>query len=240
MRRKVLIPTLAACIVLAIAAPAAPAKTHKAHAASLASVIGNLSGAVKALQKAVTNIQMVNQGQTASIHDVDVRVDTVVANVAALTAGVPAIVDGLAQLKAGLVAIQDTLNNASTGLVGLNSARPQFGTFTSTGVIVSGTGQAAGGSGPKANALGASTGKFVIDFGNDVSKRFLIGQGLPNSGSAGFVTVADCALVTGAITCQTVQGLGSADLNPNHVLIVFGTGGATAPTAGFTVAAFSG
>jgi hypothetical protein len=238
MRRKLLLPALLACSMLAISAPVVSAKSH-AHSASLASSLSKISGAVKGLQKAVGNIVKVNLGQTGAIHGVDTRVDTVVANVAAvkatvdaIVAGVPAIVDGLTQLKAGLLAIQSALGNTTTGLVGLNLARPQFGNFSGAGVILGGTGQVTGASGPKTDATHPATGTYVVDFGNDVSKRSLVVS--PSPGVGGIIGEAvDCANAGG--TCP------GGDASANHVLVLmYATSGAPSNGNGFGVTAISG
>ena len=236
MSRRVAYAGVSALLVLAVAAPGASA-------VPFTTTVGRLSGAVKALQKAVGNVEDINAGQTAAIGRVDDRVDTVVANLQALADKVDAIV---ATATAALAQVQAALSNPTTGLVGLNNARPQYGAFLASGAIVAGTGQTAGAKGPATNATkgsGGSAGVFVVDFGNDVSKRFLAVTSFPGAGSSGFPQAVVCSLTTG-VACQNIQGLGSPDQSPNHVLVQFGTGaqgvGATPPTNGFAVAAFSG
>jgi hypothetical protein len=147
-----------------------------------------------------------------------------------------------AELAAGTTAltqINAALTNSTTGLVGLNAARPQFGAYDSAGVFQGGTGTVSGASGPKANALGHNAGAFVIDFGNDVHLRYLVANPFPGSAGAGVPQAVDCAAnATASTTCGGLQTLAS-DASPNHVLVVFGSG-ATAPAAGFEIAALSG
>src|SRR3954451_18411741 len=225
MPRKLIAAAIAAAFALAIAAPAAPA-------ASFASTLGRLSGAVKALEKGVKNIEDTDAGQTAAIKRVDKRGDAVVANLAALADKVNAITSAA---TTALAQINAALSDSTTGLLGLNLARPQYGAFTTTGAIIAGTGQVSGARGPSTNAAhgsGGNAGKYVVDFGNDVSKRFVIAQPFPGSGPAGFPQATVCSGTDGT-TCQAVQGLGSPDQSPNHVLVFFGTTGGTAPVNGF-------
>jgi hypothetical protein len=77
----------------------------------------------------------------------------------------------------------------------------------------------------------------VVDFGNDVSARFVSVDPFPGSAGAGTPQAVDCAATGAGATCGSAQGIGS-DTNPNHVLIVFGSGG-TAAAGGFSVAAIS-
>jgi hypothetical protein len=157
-----------------------------------------------------------------------------------LSAALPAV---LTQLGNGLTAINTALQDPTTGLVGLNHARPQFGAFNSAGVIQGGTGQASGGSGPSGNATvnGGIPGVYVVDFGNDVSKRvysvnvFPYGPGTATPSGA----AANCAANSSTSTlCGTVEGV-TSDSSPNHVVVQVGAGTAAA-TNGFSVAALSG
>jgi hypothetical protein len=227
--RKLLLPALAACALLAAGAPVASA--HKAHAAattSLGTKLSRAAGAIKGLEKTAKALFNNDAGQKDAIHTVDGKVAALGATVQALVAGVPTIVNGL-------TALQTALQDPVTGLVGLNLARPQFGNYSSTGTFLGGTGTVA--SGPKANAIGASGGTFVIDFGNDVSKRVFSVNPFPGSAAAGVPQVTDCA--NAGSTCGALQGV-SSDTNVNHVLVLFGTTGGTAPAAGFSVTAISG
>lgn len=238
MRRKLMLPALAACALLAVSAPAATAKPHKAYAASIASKLSEVSGQLKALQKAVSQMEGVNKGQTTAISTVDGRVNTVVSNLAgvsakvdAIIAGVPAITAALTALKDGLTAINAALQNTTTGLVGLNLARPQFGIYSSAGTFLGGTGTV--GSGPKANVLGTAGNAYVVDFGNDVSKRVysvnvFAGVSVTN-------TATNCSAPGVGSTCGALQGAGS-DASPNHVLVTF----SGAPSNGWSVTAISG
>ena len=219
---------VASAVVLAIAVPAA-------HATPTRVVLSNINAAVKGLQTDVRNLRDADSGQAAAIHRVDQRVDTLVANLATLTTKI----DGsVAAATAAFASVNAALTNPTTGLVGLNNARPQYGAFTSTGAFIAGTGTVA--RGPSGNALGHTpAGRFVIDFGNDVSTRFLVVNPFPGAGSSGFPQATVCSLTDGT-QCQAAQGSGAPDRSPNHVLVLFGTAGATAPANGFAVAALSG
>jgi hypothetical protein len=225
--RKLLLPALAACALLAAGAPVASA--HKSHVAtvSLGTKLSRAAGAIKGLEKTAKALFNNDAGQKEAIHTVDGKVAALGATVQTILSGVPAIVNGL-------TALQTALQDPVTGLVGLNLARPQFGNYSSTGTFLGGTGTVA--SGPKANAIGASGGAFVIDFGNDVSKRVFSVNPFPGSAAAGVPQVTDCA--NAGSTCGGLQGVAS-DTNVNHVLVLFGAGG-TAPAAGFSVTAISG
>jgi hypothetical protein len=150
-----------------------------------------------------------------------------------------------AELTAGTTAltqINAALTNSTTGLVGLNAARPQFGAYDSAGVFKGGTGTVSGASGPKSNAVGthAVPGLYVIDFGNDVSLRYLTVTPFPTPTTApGLPQAVDCAASGAAATCGAAEGSGSPDASANHVLVKFGDGSA-APVAGFEVAGLSG
>lgn len=120
--RKLMLPALAACALLAAGAPAAGAK---AQSASLGGKLSTVSGALKGLQKAVKQMKDINDGQTGAINGVDTRVTTVVANLTALSNKVDAIVavatDSLTKLQAGLLALKDGLTTAGAGLTSLKT-----------------------------------------------------------------------------------------------------------------------
>jgi hypothetical protein len=162
-------------------------------------------------------------------------------NITTLQGNVTSINAQLAAGAAALTSINSALTNSTTGLVGLNAARPQFGVYNSAGVFQGGTGAVSGASGPKANAVGhAAPQLYVIDFGNDVSLRFLEVNSFPGSDGAGIPHAVDCAATGAAATCGQAEGVAS-DASANHVLVVWGTGGGgTAPAAGFEIAAISG
>jgi hypothetical protein len=221
-----MLPALAACALLAVSAPVASA--HKAHtASSLSKKLSAASGAIKGLKKTVAALFNNDAGQVASIHNVDGKVVALDATVQTILSGVPAIVNGL-------TALQTALQNPTTGLVGLNLARPQFGTFASAGTIIGGTGQVTGASGPKADATHPAGGTYVVDFGNDVSKRSLNVAASPGLGAVVGEAV-DCANAGG--TCP------GGDTSANHVMVltyVLAASPTTATNAGFTVTAISG
>ena len=229
--RKLLLPALAACALLAAGAPVASA--HKSHVAtvSLGTKLSRAAGAIKGLEKTVKALFNNDAGQKDAIHTVDGKV-------AALGVTVQGILDGVP-------AITNALKDPVTGLVGLNHARPQFGAFTGAGTIIGGTGQTAGASGPKANVIstGAIPGVYVVDFGNDVSLRvFSVNVFPPGPGttvpSAG---ATDCGVSSAAAAlCAGAEGSGTPDASVNHVAIQIGNGSAAAPAGGFSVTAISG
>lgn len=229
--RKLALPLLAVFAVFAVSVPAASAAT--ANSASLGSKLSKVSGALAGLKKAVSIINDTNAGQTAAIHTVDLRVEALEAKVTAV----------ITTATSALTAIQSALSNSTTGLVGLNLARPQFAAFGDQGTLLASSGTA-GGKGPTGNALTpqAFAGVYVLDFKNDVSKRFLIAQPLPTAPGTTPTSPAQavsCATSTStAALCGASQSAGSDD-NPNHVLVKFGNG-LSAPSSGFTVAAISG
>lgn len=143
----------------------------------------------------------------------------------------------LTQLVNGLTAINTALQNPTTGLVGLNNARPQFGVFAQDGTILGSTGLS-GGSGPTADAT-LTSGLYVVDFGNDVSKRVYSVNVFPYvitdtpTGDA----VNCSANATASTVCGSVLGESSDD-SPNDVLVQVGGGSGAAN--GFSVTAISG
>lgn len=227
--RKLALPLLAVCAVFAVSAPAA-------QSATLGSKLSKVSGALKGLQKAVSLMDDVNKGQTGAINGVDARVTTVVANLDALDKKVTAITNAA---TSALTTINSALTNSTTGLVGLNLARPQFGTFLGNGTIAGGTGQVSGASGPKANATRLAAGTYLVDFGNDVSKRALHTTAAPGAG----------AVVVEAVNCKNAPGQCPGGDDPNKVLVVTYVlasnansllAATTAADAVFTVTAISG
>jgi hypothetical protein len=160
---------------------------------------------------------------------------------------------GLTALQAGLTTIQGALQDPTTGLVGLNNARPQFGAFSVAGVILGGTGQTPPAKGPSANATkGGSAGPdidglYVVDFGNDVSKRVYTVNVFPyaptsvgGTGATPTGSATNCAATpTASAICGAVAGAGP-DTSPNHVLVQIGDGSSSGATNGFSVMATSG
>jgi hypothetical protein len=111
--RKLALPALVACALLAASAPVATAKPVTAHAAaSLGSKLSKVSGALKGLAKAVSQMKDVNTGQTAAINGVDTRVTTVVANLTSLSNKVDAVVT---VATASLTKLQDALTSPGIG-----------------------------------------------------------------------------------------------------------------------------
>jgi hypothetical protein len=122
MRRKLMLPALAACALLAVSAPvASAAKTPRAHAAvsgksfnKLAKKVGNAIAKINSLKNA-------DKGAAGAIHGVDGRVDTVVANLAAVKATVDAIVANVPAITSALTALKDGLTAAGAGLTSLKT-----------------------------------------------------------------------------------------------------------------------
>lgn len=202
--------------------------------AGLAVLKGGLVTAKNDISALKTSVNGLKTGLTAAQGDIS----TLKTDDASTQSAITTINGELAAGATALTQINAALTNSTTGLVGLNNARPQFGAYNSTGVFQGGTGAVSGASGPKANAIGASGGSFVIDFGNDVHLRYVVASPFPGSAGAGVPQAVDCAAPGAGATCGALQGAGS-DTSPNHVLVVFGAG-ATAPAAGFEIAALSG
>ena len=202
-----------------------------------------------AINKANFNIQILQAGAATLAADL-AGAKTTLGTLQTLATGLPPI---LTQLGTGLTAINTALQDPTTGLVGLNLARPQFGAFNAAGVIQGGTGQVTGGSGPKANAVKGSSGPpdidglYVVDFGNDVSKRvysvnvFPLGPtSLGGGGTTPTGEALNCAAsVTASAICGAVEGV-SSDTSPSHVLVQIGDGSSGGAPNGFSVTAFSG
>jgi hypothetical protein len=252
--RKLALPALAACALLAATAPVAPART--AHIASKTSKqISHLNGLLAGVQTNIKQMLDVNAGQQAALLRDDTSIASLGASVQAILSNVPAIVSGLQALKDGLTAVGVGLTSLSTavqdpttGLVGLNHARPQFGAFNGPdGAILGGTGQVTGASGPSTAAAHPATGTYIVDFGNDVSLRFLQVTTFP-AANAPYGQAVDCA--TNSTASATCHALGDpVTPNPNHVLVTIeGAVACTATPCGtvapsnssFEVAAISG
>jgi hypothetical protein len=147
--------------VLALSAPAA-------HAASLGSKVGQLSGKVAGLAKAVDGLKDTDTGQNASIDRVNARVDTVVGN--------------LASALSALAAVQTTVNDPATGVAALNSARLIAVNFTTQNTdLAPHTGATINFATSTVKSVryvgryttnGLTRFAYLIDFGADVSKRF--------------------------------------------------------------------
>jgi hypothetical protein len=192
-----------------------------------------LKKAAKNISQAKSNISSLSSGLSTAQNQINTLIQ--------LSNQLPPI---LTQLTDGLTAINTALQNPTTGLVGLNNARPQFGVFDTDGTILGGTGLS-GGSGPSADATegaGILAGMYVVDFGNDVSKRvysvnvFPQGPGTP----APTASAVNCAASTSySALCKTVEGAAHPDTSPNHVVVQIGDGTAASPTP-FSVTAFSG
>ena len=140
MRRKLLLPALAACCLLAVGAPLASASTHRAHAAAKSKIpskvhklgvkISGIGGTVLGIQHGIKALQDIDLGQTAAINQSIADHTTLKGTVDAIVAGVPAIIDGLTQLKDGLTTVGAGLttlagvvqNTIGPGLTALSTA----------------------------------------------------------------------------------------------------------------------
>jgi hypothetical protein len=248
------------CLVLAVVATAGlvavPAVSAKSQTAKEKAIVKKLNDRIDKLRDIAVTLGQQNGAQDADANTLKGRVDTLEAS---YNAAIPVVSGALTALQAGLISAGDgltqlkaALENSTTGLVGLNLARPQFGAFNAAGVIQGGTGQVTGASGPKTNATkGGSVpdidGLYVVDFGNDVSKRMYTvnvfpyvpasigGGGTTPGGSA--VNCAASVLVSGV--CGAVAGVAS-DSSPNHVLVQIGDGSSSGAANGFSVTAVSG
>jgi hypothetical protein len=190
---------------------------------------------VKKLQKVVKT-----QGQSIAVLstklvNLTTTLGSVSGAVSTITASAPTVQSALTQLAAGLTALKNAVQDPITGLVGLNNARPQFGAFKADGTLIDGTGAHPPAKGPSANAPNPSAGKYIVDFGNDVSARFLSVTSFPTGGVPVVGSAVNCSASTMPCT--------AADTSPNHVLFLFqnSTNGAPLnPANGFEAAALSG
>jgi hypothetical protein len=221
-RSRVAIAVVTAALIasVAVGTAATSAQTPRAHAASKKSERAQN----KAIRKALKAAKSLGTQLTTTNKNVS--------TLQTLAGGLPAV---LTQLGDGLKALQTALQDPTTGLVGLNNARPQFGAFAASGAIIDGTGKHPPAKGPSANATHtASTGQYIVDFGNDVSARALVLTLFPTGG------VPD---VLSAVNCASPGAPCSTDTSPNHVLVVSQnstTGAPTDPTNGFEITALSG
>lgn len=235
MTRKLMLPVLALC---AFALVSTPALAHKKQAGAIA----GLTKAVKSAYDEISGIKNALNETYDKTSTVDSRVTALDTKVNAITAGA----------TAALTAINNALQNSTTGLVGLNLARPQFGAFSVAGAILGSTGLS-GGSGPKTDAVKGSSsapdrdGLYVVDFGNDVSKRVYtvnvfpyVPTSLGGGGTTPYGSALNCAAsATASAVCGAVGGVAS-DSSPNKVLVQIGDGSSGGAANGFTVTAISG
>jgi septal ring factor EnvC (AmiA/AmiB activator) len=200
--------------------------TAKRDIAGLKTKVATAQGDIATLK---TNVS----GAQGDITTLKTNVGTAQSDISTLKSELAAGATALTQLS---TAIQDP----TTGLVGLNHARPQFGAFQSNGTIIAGTGQVSGASGPSTNATvgtGGFANFYVVDFGNDVSSRFLSVTDFPTGALPVSSSATDCAASAGASSlCQGVESAGSPDTSKNHVVVQF----SGSPAGGFEVAAISG
>jgi len=146
--------------------------------------------------------------------------DTANGKADSILAQAPAIIDALTKLKDGLTAIQTALKDPVTGLVGLNNARPKFA-VVNAGAFAGGT------PGLTASSVTrVAMGVYIIDFGQDVSKRApqlslnsvstaLLGP--TSNGVTPIGQILNCGGSTTTMTaCNTVRA-GSGTVN--HALI---------------------
>jgi hypothetical protein len=241
MRRNIM---LAAAVVAVSAAAPATSLAARASAASVQTQLRNAQGAILRAFGAIGSLKANDAATANGIQTLSSHIKGLSDRIGTLEGDVTGI---NAQLSAGasaLTAINSALTNSTTGLVGLNNARPQFGAFQNNGTIIAGTGQVSGASGPKTNATegaGALANFYVVDFGNDVSKRFLSMTQFPTGGASTnrAALAVDCAATGVAALCGGVQGIAS-DASPNHVVVQFGSAGSGAADGSWEVAAISG
>ena len=88
-----------------------------------------------------------------------------------ILAQAPAIIDALTKLKDGLTAIQTALKDPVTGLVGLNNARPKFAVITTDTKQSPPASSVAGATPGFVGVTRRGAGVYVLNFGQDVSKR---------------------------------------------------------------------
>lgn len=204
MSRKLLLPLLIAGSMLAGLAPSSFAATE----ASQDRKISKARGAIKGLKKAISLIEDRNLGQTEAINRVDARV-------AALESKVTTVVSAATE---ALTKIQTALEDPVTGLRALNLARPKFASVTT-----SGTGATVNGATPGfGSAVRIGTGRYILNFGDDMSKRAaqlsintpMAGAGVPFIGQ-----VLNCnASDSSAAFCGNFLG-GKGNVLPGHVFV---------------------
>jgi hypothetical protein len=180
----------------------------------------------------VLTTKVTNLGTT--VGTISAAVSTITSGAATIQTALTTIGSTLTTIGAGLTALKNAVQDPTTGLVGLNNARPQFGAFTSTGGFIAGTGANPPAKGPSGSASNPSAGKYIVDFGNDVSARFVSVTPFPTGALPVIASAVNCSVASMPCT--------GADTSPNHVLVLFqvGSGAPTSPANGFTVAAFSG
>jgi hypothetical protein len=237
-----------AAVMILPATGVAKASDAKQDAALVKAVGQKISGLTTGLATVKTKLSATNSAAAILSTKVAAAQSDITAlqgSVATAQASITSINTQLTAGAAALTAINSALQNSTTGLVGLNAARPQFGAFQANGTIIAGTGQVTGASGPKTNATegaGALADFYVVDFGDDVSARFLQVTPFPTGAAAAGVPMAvDCGATASASSlCGLVETGSGSDASKNHVVIQFGTAGGAAPAAGWEVAAISG
>lgn len=207
--------------------------------------ITKLSKRVTALRRTVNTLATNLKNVTNTVNQGIPIITQLVTGLQQASAGLTALKTALTTVGNGLTTLSTAVQDPTTGLPGLNGARSQFGAFTTTGTFISGTGAHPPAKGPSGDATegGAPVANaYVVDFGNDVSARFLSVTQFPTGGaSTNRVGMAvDCAASAAASTlCGTVAG-GAPDSNPNHVVVQFGSVTSGAADGSWEIAAISG
>jgi len=250
MRRKLLLPALAACCLLAVGAPLASARTHRAHAAKsqiaskvhkLGVKLSGIGGTVLGIQHGIKVLQDIDLGQTAAINQSIADHTTLKGTVDAIVAGVPAIIDGLTQLKNGLTTVGGGLttlagvvqNTIGPGLTALSAAvqDPTTGLVGLNAVrpqygAFNADGTIIGGTGQTTGASGPSTGSI-----HNATGAYIVNFGNDVSNRALSVNpfpasaapigeAVDCASNGTATATCTALNGGTALTNPQNYVLV--------------------
>lgn len=130
MRRKMLLPALAACALLAVGAPVASAS--KAHA-SKSSATTFLLSAVKNINKKVGALQDLSKGFQAAFGSIHSALDPIVAAAPQILSGLTALKDGLTQAADGLTKLSDAVQGPNiAGQLGAAGTDPPGTSNTAT------------------------------------------------------------------------------------------------------------
>ncbi len=230
------------------ASPAMAAKTlsNKALTRDVTKIDKTIAAAGVTLTKSAKNLQAQINTLTTGLGSTNANLSTTQAALTSLQGTVnslsSAFASGSATVTAALKTINTTLTDPNTGLVGLNTARPRFVALT---IPTSGpnAGQftiAANSSTPEhaVSIVSQSTNNVILDFGEDVSQRVFLVNGI--AGANGIGQAVDCAVAAAATPSSPCFG---TDSNPNHVLVTTEdalTTGTLAVAVPVTVVALSG
>lgn len=138
MRRKMLLPALAACALLAVGAPVASAS--KAHA-SKSSATTFLLSAVKNINKKVGALQDLSKGFQAAFGSIHSALDPIVAAAPQILSGLTALKDGLTQAADGLTKLSDAVQgpNIAGQLGAVGTANPGSSNTATPSALPTGT-----------------------------------------------------------------------------------------------------